>query len=83
MSFNFFNLLLVIFLVFSNKKSIILTASLSPSYSSALFLSSPKNRTVGNPSILYLSANSLSFSQLTAPNLNKPFVDFANFSNSG
>jgi len=58
-------------------------AFLSPSYSSVFFLLSPKNKMVGNPSILFSWANFFCSSQFTAPILNIPFVTLANLSNSG
>ncbi len=69
------------FFAFSKRKSTIFSAFLSPSYSTVLVLSSPKNKTVGNPSILYFCANSLCSSQFTAPILNTPLTDLASFSN--
>ena len=55
------------------------SAFLEPSYSVVLVLSSPKNKTVGNPSILYFPANSLSSWQFTAPILNTPLTALACF----
>ena len=81
--FNFLNFDNDALLAFSIKYSITFSPSLSPPYTSNFILSSPKNKSVGNPGILYFAANSFCSSQFTAPILNKPFVAFAMFSNSG